>query len=507
MNTKQTNPKTAPGEHHPEGVRKILLKGIFWRILIIEGILLVWSLLYRIWMEPSAQPVELFWYAVRIVVLIAIIIVFIMLTFRLFLTRKVIQPLEAIAESNRKFQDDQTPRKGVLLPEDTPREIQEIVATRTQMLDTILRVSEERLRLVNFIKETFGRYMSKKVVDEILDSPDGAKIGGRRETVTILMSDLRGFTNLSETTDPETMMRLLNRYLDRMSRIIHNYDGIIDEIIGDAILAVFGVPERRHSDPERAVACALAMQNALAELNREIGKEGYPPLEMGIGVNTGTVLVGNIGSEVRMKYGIVGAAVNTAARIESNTIGGQVLIGESTVNGITDKLVAESPHTIMMKGMRKPLVVYAVTGIGAPYHITLEQTRRNHDGVMLALPFSCWKIEDKKVDDVAAAGETILINDTLLTATVTPPMALHMDVKIAFDFCQDAHCFEDIYAKVLSVGEARDHGAVHQLSITSIRPEDRNMLKNGWRKPHRPLRSHFRESGSSPWAAPVICSV
>jgi len=477
LNTKRTNSGMAPTEHRSDGVRKILLKGIFWRILIIEGILLVWSLLYRILMEPAAQPLELFWYAVRIVILIAIIIAFIMVTFRLFLTRKVIQPLEAIAESNRKFQDEDAVRNEIPLATDTPKEIQEIVATRTQMLDTILRVSEERLRLVNFIKETFGRYISKKVVDEILDSPDGAKIGGRRETVTILMSDLRGFTSLSETTDPEIMMRLLNRYLDRMSRIIHDYDGIIDEIIGDAILAVFGVPESRTSDPERAVACALAMQNALAELNREIGQEGYPPLEMGIGVNTGTVLVGNIGSEVRMKYGIVGAAVNTAARIESNTVGGQVLIGESTFNHVREKLASELPQTIMMKGMRKPLVVFAVTGIGVPYGIALETSRASHDGAMLTLPFSCWKIEDKKVSDVAASGETILINDSLLTATVSPPLDPHEDVKITFDFCQEAHCFEDIYAKVLSVGEARDHGAVHQLSITSIRQEDRNILK------------------------------
>ncbi|CAB5079381.1 Adenylate cyclase (EC [Olavius algarvensis associated proteobacterium Delta 3] len=461
----------------PEGVRKILLKGIFWRILIIEGILLVWSLLYRILMEPAAQPVELFWYAVRIVILIAIIIVFIMVTFRLFLTRKVILPLEAISESNRKFQEEDTARNGIPLAEDTPQEIQEIVATRTQMLDTILRVSEERLRLVNFIKETFGRYMSKKVVDEILDSPDGAKIGGRRETVTILMSDLRGFTSLSETTDPEMLMRVLNRYLDRMSRIINHYDGIIDEIIGDAILAVFGVPESRPTDPERAVACALAMQNALMELNRDIGEEGYPPLEMGIGINTGTVLVGNIGSEIRMKYGIVGAAVNTAGRIESNTIGGQVLIGESTFTRLGEKLTAEPPQTFMMKGMRKPLVVYAVTGIGDPYRITLETSRVDHDGVLLTLPFRCWRIEDKKVADEAATGETILINDTLLTATVAPPLDPHVDVKIAFDFCQEAHCFEAIYAKVLSIGEARDHGAVHQLGITSIRPEDRDMLK------------------------------
>jgi len=207
------------------------------------------------------------------------------------------------------------------LPTDAPREIKEIVHSRAEMLKNILEVSKERLNLVNFIRETFGRYLSKKVVEEILESPEGQKIGGRRETVTILFSDLRGFTALSETKNPKEMVQLLNQYLERMSKVIIKYDGMIDEFIGDAILTIFGVPDKRDDDPARAVACGLAMQNALLELNTEIEKEGYPPLEMCIGINTGTVIVGNIGSEMRMKYGIVGSAVNTASRIESNTTG------------------------------------------------------------------------------------------------------------------------------------------------------------------------------------------
>ena len=146
------------------------------------------------------------------------------------------------------------------------------------------------------------------------------------------MSDLRGFTSMSEARDAEEVVRLLNRYLARMSEIIFAYDGIIDEFIGDAILAVFGVPEKRKDDPARAVACALSMQNALHELNDEIISEGYPALEMGIGINSGTVIVGNIGSEMRAKYGIVGTVVNRAARIESNTVGGEVLIGEEKLS-------------------------------------------------------------------------------------------------------------------------------------------------------------------------------
>ena len=291
------------------------------------------------------------------------------------------------------------------------------------MLDTIFKVSDERLRLVKFIRDTFGRYLSKKVVDEILESPDGRKIGGRREAVTILMSDLRGFTSLSETSDPEDMVRLLNRYLERMSKVIMEYDGMIDEFIGDAILTVFGVPEKHESDPLRAVACGLAMQNALKELNDELVREGHPNLEMGIGINTGSVIVGNIGSEMRTKYGIVGTTINIASRIESNTIGGQVFIGESTYNLVKELVTVDPPQTIIMKGLKKPLVIYSVSEIGPPYNIKLDFPVSKGNGVEIILPFSFWKVvEGKKIADESLHGETITLNDSEITASIQPPL-------------------------------------------------------------------------------------
>lgn len=476
MNTKvDQNRQDKSAKNESEGVRKILLMGIFWRILIIEGILLVWSLLFRILTDDQAQPIDLFWYAVRITLLIAIIIMFIIVTFRRFLNYKIIFPLEAISIANRRLKDSDSAEIDLDLSVDAPREIKEIVSTRKEMLGTILQVSEERLRLTNFIRDMFGRYLSKKIVDNILESPEGHKIGGRQETVTILMSDIRGFTRLTETMDPERMVQLLNRYLERMSKIILDYDGIIDEIIGDSILAVFGVPEKRDTDPERAVACALAMQNALDTLNKEFISDGYPPFEMGIGVNTGNVIVGNIGSEVRMKYGVVGAAVNTSARIESSTVGGQVLIGESTYRLVKELVTCEKPQSFMAKGLKTPLVVYAVKAIGPPYNLELVLREHVEEGIHLSLPFSYWKVEDKKIAGDALSGETIMLYGNVITASVMPPLAPLTDIKLVFDFCLDAHCFEDIYAKVLSVEETND-GAVHHLQITSIDPQDRDIL-------------------------------
>ena len=458
-----------------EGVRQVLLKGIFWRILIIESILLVWSLLYRALSDHHAQPADLFWYAVRITILVAIIILFVMVTFRKFLNKKIILPLEAISASNRRLKDSDSSETDMEVADDVPVEIKEIVATRKEMLATLFKVSEERLRLVNFIRDMFGRYLSKKVVDNILESPEGHKIGGRRKTVTILMSDIRGFTSLSETMDPEIMVQLLNRYLERMSRIIVKYDGIIDEILGDSILAVFGVPEKHETDPARAVACAIAMQNSLDDLNSEFAREGHPLLEMGIGINTGSVVVGNIGSEVRMKYAVVGSAVNTAARIESNTVGGQILLGESTYDLIKETVTCDAPQAFMMKGIKKPLVVYPVKNIGPPYNLGLKFRETFETGVQMNLPFRCWKVEHKKIADSTVSGETVMVGENSITASIVHSFDPLTDIKLVFDFCAEAHCFEDIYAKVLSVKE-KDGTYVHQLQITSIDPKDREIL-------------------------------
>ena len=449
--------------------------GVFWRILIIEGILLIGTLRYAAVTEDKGS-VELFWNAIRIISLVAIIVLFMMVTLKSFLENRIISPLETIAAANKRFQDNDSSAKEIDLPEDAPKEIKGIVSSRTQMLDTLLKVSEERLHLVKFIRNTFGRYLSERVVDEILESPNGQEIGGRRKTVTIIMSDLRGFTGLSETKDPEDMVRLLNRYLERMSKVIMEYDGMIDEFIGDAILTVFGVPDEHDDDPLRAVACALAMQNALEELNNEFMREGYPPLEMGIGINTGSVIVGNIGSEIRAKYGIVGAPVNMASRIESNAVGGEVLIGESTYRLIKESVTADSPHTVMMKGLKRPLVIYPVTAIGSPYGIELALQAANQHNIRISLPFHCWKVEDKRIAGEAISGETIILNEHLIMASVEPHLEPLTNIKLIFDFCMDAHCFSDIYAKVVSA-EEQNNKIVTRFRITAMDQKDGDILK------------------------------
>lgn len=455
-------------------LRSILTAGVFWRILAIEMILLVWSLGYRAFTEQST-PVELFWYAIRILALVTVIIAFVTLSLRSYLNRTIIMPLEAVSRANRHLNTDAPEVNTVHLPNETPDEIIEIVETRQRMLEAILKVSAERLRLVNFIRDTFGRYLSRKVVNEILASPEGHKIGGRRETVTILMADLRGFTRFAENNDPEETMALANHFFGEMAKIILAYDGMIDEFLGDGILTIFGVPEKHPDDPARAVACALEMQNRMIRLNTSLSDKGYPPLAMGIGIHTGMVIVGNIGSEIRAKYGIVGNTVNIAARIESATTGGQTFISDATYRLVAEQVTAASPTTVMMKGLAQPLVCYAVHAIQAPYYVSQDRQIPESSPVEIHLPLICWRIDEKKVIEPGISGETRSFDGGDIVIHMPEALPPQSDVKIQLHFCEQAHCFEAIYAKVLETPS--ENSTLHRLRITSIASQDHEVLQ------------------------------
>jgi class 3 adenylate cyclase len=182
----------------------------------------------------------------------------------------------------------------------------------------------QQLELRNaFIRKTFGRYVSDEVASSVLESPDGLELRGEKRRVTIMMTDLRGFTALTESLSPVEVVAILNNHLGKMAEIITNWNGTIDEFIGDAILAFFGAPTMREDDAERAAACALEMQCAMEQVNAENRRQGLPDVEMGIGIATGDVIVGNIGSEHRTKYAAVGTPINLAARVESYSRAGR----------------------------------------------------------------------------------------------------------------------------------------------------------------------------------------
>ena len=214
-----------------------------------------------------------------------------------------------------------------------------------------------------FIRQTFGRYISDAIVDEILENPEGLKLCGDLRSVTLMMSDIRSFITLVEHLPPEKVVTLLNRYLGKMTDIILEHGGTIDEFLGDAVLAAFGAPTKTPDHAQRAVTCAIAMQAAMDDINTQNKADGLPEIEMAIALNTGEVVAGNIGSERRSKYGFVGHEVNVTSRIEDAALPREILVSERTLKclDLTGFNVGES-RCLNPKGIEETLSVFPIYG-------------------------------------------------------------------------------------------------------------------------------------------------
>ena len=214
-----------------------------------------------------------------------------------------------------------------------------------------------------FIRKTFGRYISDAIVDEILESPEGLKLGGDLRSVTLMMSDIRSFTTLVEHLPPEQVVKLLNRYLGKMTDIILEHGGTIDEFLGDAVLAAFGAPSNMADHAQRAVTCAIAMQAAMDEINHQNLEDGLPEIEMAIALNTGEVVAGNIGSERRSKYGFVGHEVNITSRIEDAALPNEILVSERTLSCLNARhFDVGASRSLKPKGIEETLAVFPIKG-------------------------------------------------------------------------------------------------------------------------------------------------
>ncbi len=233
------------------------------------------------------------------------------------------------------------------------------IGTLTMALADMVQAMRDRI----FIQGLLGRYANPGLAERCLADPEALELGGRLQTVTVLMSDLRGFTALTERLGPEEMIDLLNDYLGRMAAVIQAHGGTINEFIGDAILVLFGAPFERSDDCERAVRCAHAMQRELVNFNIHNATLGLPQLGMGIGLHTGPVVAGNIGSEEHAKYGVVGTTVNATARIEALTVGTQTLMSRALWDQVQEVVEVGEERVVELKGLPAPMGVVELVGI------------------------------------------------------------------------------------------------------------------------------------------------
>ena len=310
-------------------------------------------------------------------------------------------------------------------------------------------IREERER--HFIRATFGRYLSKEVVEELLGSPEGLKMSGESRQVTFLVSDLRGFTSLSSRLSPNEIINILNNYFERMLEIIARYRGTVDELQGDGILVFFGAPLSANDDTERAVACAIQMQNAMPGINEAQRQSNLPELSMGIGINTGEVVVGNIGSEKRTKYGAVGSPINTTYRIESHTIGGQILISPTTYQKIQSRLLIQDTTEIRFKGIDQPMTIYDVNGIKGKYEVSLHGKVPEEFRILDApLAITCFVLEGKAVSERAIPGHITGLSPFGAEASLDKQVGLLSNLKILL-VSTEASSLSEIYAKVTAI--------------------------------------------------------
>ncbi|BCA95827.1 adenylate cyclase [Legionella antarctica] len=238
--------------------------------------------------------------------------------------------------------------------------------------NVLLRKIKKQLELRNdFIRQVFSFYMSDDVVSSILDSHTKQKLGGKECKITILFSDLRNFTPLADSLPAEQLVTILNSYFTKMVHVIEKHKGTIYSFIGDAIMVIFGAPYSTQDDSLRAVACAIEMQLTLKKVNVLNKKKGLPNLLMGVGVNTGLAVVGNVGSKKRMQYSAIGTAVNLSSRIQDFSLGGQVLISEATYLETSSELEINGHLRVKTKGFDYPIHIYDVVGVKGDYHIHL----------------------------------------------------------------------------------------------------------------------------------------
>lgn len=314
----------------------------------------------------------------------------------------------------------------------------------------------------SLIRKTFARYHSNEIVKNLLESKEGLKIGGKRQCITVLTSDLRGFTALSEQLSPESVVEIINIYLKDILKIITKYGGSIDKLLGDGIMVLFGAPIAREDDPQRAVACAVAMQLEMKSINQKMKVLGLPTLEMGIGIHTGDAVVGNIGSEEHTEYTAIGWEVNLAFRIESYATGNQILISNATIAAIgISQLRIDSTKEIKPKGISNPINIYEVGGIGDKYNLFLPKEEEVLLPLEQAIPIFYLIVEGKHISDTVFKGNLVKLSHRGAEIEINRYASrdslpfTHSNIQLnLLNPSNKSFMSEHIYGKVLRVEEA-----------------------------------------------------
>ena len=285
-------------------------------------------------------------------VLIALIVMSIAFLTGYIFSGTITSPLKQLTEAARKISE------GDFKINLKPRGRDELATLSTTFNEMALGLQER-----DRVKDTFNKFHNKEIADQILSGE--VKLGGERKEATIFFSDVRGFTGMSESMEPEQVVEMLNEYMTRMVAIIRAHGGIVDKYIGDAIMAIWGVPIGKPNDNYNAILACLEMRKDLAKLNELRISRGQVALKIGMGLNRGSVIAGNIGSNEKMEYTVIGDSVNLASRMESmtKTYGSDFLISKNVYEPVADRFIFKQDKSAHVKGKSEPIEVYRVLGI------------------------------------------------------------------------------------------------------------------------------------------------
>jgi len=293
--------------------------------------------------------------------------------------RRFGQQLEDVRDNiGRAVNDEQ--KSSIQMDENAPHELVSIVHNFNTLLAESEKVSrnfqemttklklntkdiesyQEKLREEGMSRYRLSRYVDQDLVTKIINTNEDMPLENKKQRVTILFADIRSFTTISENMAPEQVIGMLNEYFDTMVRIIFKHDGVLDKFVGDELMATFGMLEESPQGPLNALNAAIAMQARMAALMIEFMRKGYPTFEIGIGVNTGEVVMGNLGSKNRMDYTVIGDTVNVAARPEQMAEGRKIMVGEETYNSCKAYIQMAPKGEITVKNRAAPVKCFQV---------------------------------------------------------------------------------------------------------------------------------------------------
>lgn len=286
--------------------------------------------------------------------------------------------------------------------------------------------------------------------------------------VSTLFADLRGFTAISSEYSAEIVIGMLNRYLSMMSEIVVQHGGMVDKFMGDSIMATFGTPQPQNNDLKQTLICAVEMQLAMDAINQTNAELNLPPLHMGIGINTGKVMAGRLGSALHSEYTVIGDSVNIASRIESFSLRGQILIGLDTYKQADRFIKVGKPIDIFVKGKAQPLEVHEVLEIPSLGLKVPRREARRSQRVKVKMPFSFQKIEHKIVSSEILHGSIVDISYFGIQVDLKRKIKVFDDVKLDIDLSLIGYHAADIYGKVVRISEkhGRHLAAIEFTSIT-----------------------------------------